>query len=397
VSFIIDKKKVQNAPERMRVEAARYTGTDDKGQQFVMVANRAVQRSSDTPLVDISGMFARLSQTQGPVLIAANLAGPTVYDITAWTLVSLLLISLLRTGDERLWLVIGAVTGAGLLNKETILLLIAGVAIGFIVNRQARVLATPWLWAGVAIAVLMWSPNLLWQAQHGWTTLEMSRNLRQEHSGLGVSLKFYVIQLLLPGWWVAPVWMAGLWAFWRGERFRPYRAFAVAYVILFVLVDVFIGDRPYYFAALYMVLMAPGAIVTEGVVDGVRRFFSERRPRRRLIWRSRRAALAWVAVLSMVNLPLSLPILPASALAAVPLQKINYNVGEEIGWPDLVAEVAHVYLSLPQEQRSSVAIVTGNYGEAGAIDRYRSAFGLPRAYSGHNSYWWWDRRSRRRA
>src|SRR5207248_5445044 len=45
VSFILDKKKVQNAPERMRVEAARYTGTDDKGQQFVMVANRAVQRS----------------------------------------------------------------------------------------------------------------------------------------------------------------------------------------------------------------------------------------------------------------------------------------------------------------------------------------------------------------
>jgi lipopolysaccharide export system protein LptC len=72
VSFILDKKKVQNAPERMRVEAARYTGTDDKGQQFVVTANRALQRSSDTPLVDINGMFAKLNQTQGPVLIAAN-------------------------------------------------------------------------------------------------------------------------------------------------------------------------------------------------------------------------------------------------------------------------------------------------------------------------------------
>ena len=72
VSFILDKKKVQSAPERMRVEAARYTGTDEKGQQFVMTANRAVQRSSDTPIVDITGMFAKLEQTQGPVLIAAN-------------------------------------------------------------------------------------------------------------------------------------------------------------------------------------------------------------------------------------------------------------------------------------------------------------------------------------
>src|SRR5207302_5379332 len=57
VSFILDKKKVQSAPERMRVEEARYTGTDDKGQQFTMTADRAVQRSSDTPLVDINGMF----------------------------------------------------------------------------------------------------------------------------------------------------------------------------------------------------------------------------------------------------------------------------------------------------------------------------------------------------
>jgi lipopolysaccharide export system protein LptC len=72
VSFILDKKKVQSAPERMRVETARYTGTDDKGQQFIMVANRAIQPSSDTPLVDIRGMSARLNQQQGPVLIAAD-------------------------------------------------------------------------------------------------------------------------------------------------------------------------------------------------------------------------------------------------------------------------------------------------------------------------------------
>ena len=72
VSFILDKKKVENAQERMRVESARYTGTDDKGQQFVMIANRAIQRSSDVPLVDINGMFAQLALQQGPLMIAAN-------------------------------------------------------------------------------------------------------------------------------------------------------------------------------------------------------------------------------------------------------------------------------------------------------------------------------------
>jgi lipopolysaccharide export system protein LptC len=72
VSFILDKKKVANAPERMRVESARYVGTDDKGQQFVISANHAIQRSSNVPVVDIGGMFAQLALPQGPLMIAAN-------------------------------------------------------------------------------------------------------------------------------------------------------------------------------------------------------------------------------------------------------------------------------------------------------------------------------------
>lgn len=72
VSFILDKNKADRAPERMRVEAANYTGTDDKGQQFDIFARQAIQRSSDVPIVDINGMFARLSLAQGPLSITAN-------------------------------------------------------------------------------------------------------------------------------------------------------------------------------------------------------------------------------------------------------------------------------------------------------------------------------------
>lgn len=72
VSFILDKKKVDNATERMRVESARYTGTDNQGRQFVMIAQSAVQRSSDTPLVELSGLLAQLGLTEGPLRIAAD-------------------------------------------------------------------------------------------------------------------------------------------------------------------------------------------------------------------------------------------------------------------------------------------------------------------------------------
>jgi lipopolysaccharide export system protein LptC len=74
VSFILDKNKVENAPERMRVDVARYTGEDDKGRPFLILAQSAIQRSSDLPVVDIRGMMARLGLAEGPVTLTANLA-----------------------------------------------------------------------------------------------------------------------------------------------------------------------------------------------------------------------------------------------------------------------------------------------------------------------------------
>lgn len=88
-------------------------------------------------------------------------------------------------------------------------------------------------------------------------------------------------------------------------------------------------------------------------------------PSRRVLWRSPRAAGVYAVIAGTVVSPLALPVLPPSALASVPLQKVNYNLGETIGWPQL------------------------NYGEAGALDRYGRACGLPAAFSGHNSYWRW--------
>ena len=72
VSFILDKKEVDKAAERMRIETARYSGEDNKGNKFEITARRAIQQSSDQPVVNIEGMMARLGLSQGPVTIAAN-------------------------------------------------------------------------------------------------------------------------------------------------------------------------------------------------------------------------------------------------------------------------------------------------------------------------------------
>ena len=73
VSFILDKNQVENAPERMRVEQARYVGEDNRGPE---VPDR--RQSGDPahhpsmPVVDIRGMLAQFGLAQGPVTVAAN-------------------------------------------------------------------------------------------------------------------------------------------------------------------------------------------------------------------------------------------------------------------------------------------------------------------------------------
>jgi hypothetical protein len=94
-------------------------------------------------------------------------------------------------------------------------------------------------------------------------------------------------------------------------------------------------------------------------------------------------------VTTLALLPVALPVLPASAVADGSINDVNPEIGEQIGWPALVEEVARVWDRIPAGERSDAIILTGNYGEAGAIERFGPALGLPRPYSGHNTYWWW--------
>ena len=97
--------------------------------------------------------FAALLLAVSPFLIAGHLAGPTVYDLVGWALVMLLVLRILRTGDQRLWLLVGLVVGVSLYAKHTILFLVIALLVGLVVDRRWKVLGSPYLWAAAAIAV----------------------------------------------------------------------------------------------------------------------------------------------------------------------------------------------------------------------------------------------------
>ena len=96
---------------------------------------------------------------------------------------------------------------------------------------------------------------------------------------------------------------------------------------------------------------------------------------------------AWLAVAFGAAAVVALPAWRIGSPGWQASRAAHDNFAEQVGWPELVAEVARVYHALPPAERRRTAILADNYGEAGAIDRYGPAHGLPRATSMVNSYW----------
>jgi Dolichyl-phosphate-mannose-protein mannosyltransferase len=308
----------------------------------------------------------------GILLIVGHLLSTTTLDLLAWTALSWLLVRALRDGGP-VWLVTGAVAGIALQNKVQPAFLLAAVVLGVLAVGPRAALRSPWPWTGGLLAVVLWAPNLVWQAANGWPQFEVAEAIAA--GGSGTSEPWYLFlpfQLVLVSPLLVPVWMAGLWRLARDPALRTWRSFAVAYGLLTVLF-LLTGGKPYYLAGLYPVLLAAGA---EPVLAWARRGAG----------RVRTGLLAAALVLSLaIDATLGLPVVPVARLADTPIPDVNYDAGETVGWPAFAAAIQRVRDGLPAGAR--VAVVTGNYGEAGAVDRF--APDLAPAYSGHNSYWTW--------
>ena len=311
-------------------------------------------------------------------LAAMHLLTTTVPDFVAWAVLLLLVMRLLASEDRRWWLAIGASAGIGADAKWNIGFLVAALAAGFAVTPARKLLLSRYLLFGAAIAAVLGSPDVIWQAIHGWPNLAVFRAL-QEAAWHNREV-YWPAQIVYTGVALAPIWMAGLAWSLRSEAARRFRPVAIGCAVVLVLIFV-LGGKPYYGGASYVFLFAAGSVPLE-------RWLSARRP---LGGRMPAAGLMTGAMLASAALavPVALPVLPAATLHAIPLQNVNYDLGETIAWPKLVALVAREYRSLPVPQRRLTTVLTGNYGEAGAVDRYGSQYGLPQAYSGANNFWLW--------
>ena len=308
-----------------------------------------------------------------------------------WTGCAYLVARIVRTGDQRLWLAFGALAGLGLQNKYSMVVFATGLVLGVALGPDRRALAKPWIWAGGALALLIFLPNLVWNVRHDWPFLQFVRNVKASGRDVELGPVEYVLRQALNTATTLPVWIAGLGWLMLSRRARPYRPLGWAFLFALAVFIVTKG-KDYYIAPAFATLFAAGAVAIEGVsASGARRLL--------------RPAVVAVVLLFVPLLPLTLPLLAVDRLIAFQ-ERLGFKppatekaharavlphvFAFQFGWDEMVAAVSQAYWAMPPDERARVAIIGNDYGQSGAVDLLGPRYGLPiKALGTHQSYWLW--------
>jgi len=375
-------------------------------------AIRFVPAVASAALVFLTGLLARelggsrFSQCLAAIcavvaphyLFVGNYLSMNVFDELFWAAGAFLLTRLIKRDDPRLWVPFGAVAGAGLMNKHSMLFFGFGVAVGLLLTPQRRHLSSRWLWAGLLVAGAIFLPNIIWEVRHGWPTLEFMQNAQRLKNYQASPFEFFLGQVLEMHPFTLPVWLLGLGYFLLSNNGRRYRLLGLAYAAIFALLAIQ-KAKAYYLAPAYPMLLAGGGVAVGRFIEGAPAGGAGRRRG----W-MKPAVLAPLILGGALTAPMVLPVLPVETFiryqalfgGAGEVREERHRMGrlpqryaDMFGWEEMAATVARVYQALPADEQARCGIFTSNYGEAGAIDFFGKRYGLPKALSGHNNYYLW--------
>ena len=306
-------------------------------------------------------------------LAFSSLLQYNTFDLLAWCVVVLFTAKVLRTGDERYWIGVGVGIGIGILSKYSIAFLVAGLLAGLVaLPSQRHHLRSRWFWYGALTAAVIASPNMIWLARHQFITLQMEHFIHARDVRNGRADGYYTDQIKFT-LFAFPLAVAGLVSLVRSAKFRLLSAVYVGPFVLFAIAK----GRGYYLMPAYPVLFAAGAVALERVVTT--RGKALRIGARGVVVL---AMLANAVLIAQVFLPIFTPGSPRFNAQVAH----SSDLADEIGWPELVAQVAAVRDTLTPAERSSLAVLANNYGEAGAVALYGPQYGLPVPISSTNTF-----------
>ena len=320
-------------------------------------------------------------------LVMGSLMSMNAFEPLFWMGCMLVVARIVRTGNSRLWLWFGVLSGLGLENKHSTLSFGFAVAVALLLTSHRREFARQWIWIAGGIALALFLPNIIWQIRHNFPTIEDLANVRREGKNVMLGpLAFIKEQVVDMHPVLLLVWLPGLvWLL----RKRTWRVLGVTFVVFFILMEL-AHAKNYYLFPIYPMLFAAGAVAIE-------RWLANR-----ATW-TRATAVVAILLATVPMVPLFTWMLPPERLLAYqnaigfkPAKaEVHHEsllmqpIADQFGWPEMAREVADIYNSLPPAERAQTGIWAGNYGEAGAINLFGPQYGLPRAWSRHQNHWYW--------
>jgi hypothetical protein len=343
-----------------------------------------------------SGRFAMLivglaGLTCGAYLRPCMLFMPVVFDIFYWTLLCWLFLKYINTEKSSWLLWFGATAGLGLLNKYTVLMLLFAMLPGILFTKQRRIFSDKKFYLAVGLALLIFSPNIVWQAEHQFPVFRHLGELAATQFAhvslgdfLGDQLRFFIPAL--------PVWLCGLYFLLFKKEAAAWRVFGWMYLTVLAIL-LFFSAKSYYSLGAYPVLIAAGAAYLE-------RLTIEKRKSLRYV-----LPMLMLALGALV-LPASLPLFPPEKEAAFmkDMAKVpgldgvlrwedgkNYALPQDfadmLGWKEMADAAGKTWQNIPD--KSAAAIYADSYGQAGAIEHFGKKYGVPKVLSFSDNYRYW--------
>lgn len=336
--------------------------------------------------------LAGLCAATAPVyLVVFHLFSMNGLDVLLWAWATLVFIRALRDSTNARWLGLGVIVGLGLLNKYSMLWLVAGIGIGLLATTYRRLLLTSGPWVAALVAVTLFSPHIVWQIENGWPSVEFVRNATEFKMAHVGPTQFILTQVVVMNVGAAPIWLVGLVGGLVHQSAREFRPLAAAFAVVAAILIASMSARENYLSPAYPLVLGIGSTMVE-------QWVGRRRCRRAGVFGP-------VMAFGVLTIPLALPILPVRTLETIivgsGLTPPQAERGEKSpiqgfadmhGWREMTDAVEEAVGTIPPERRSGLVVYTHNYGQAAAVEFFGRGRGLPPVVSRHNSFWLWGTR-----
>lgn len=308
-----------------------------------------------------------------------TLLQPVAFDQLFWTMGFYFTVKSLKSLKPRDFLLLGLVAGFGLLNKYTMLIWGFGITVSLFFYNRAELFKSSWLYLSALVALIIFSPNILWQIQNGLPFFDHMAELSSSQLNDLQYADFVIGQLeLIPTLLIS---MIGIGTLFFNHSLKKFRFLGIAFSVIFFIMFA-LKAKAYYFYAAYPMVFAAGAYQFE--------IWFEKKP-----WLFYALSTSML-VLALPYIPKMTPILPIETFVTLyDIEKENgrYQLtgdyADMFGWQEQVQLVDSVYKSFPDSIRTETVTWAENYGEAGAVQILGDAYGLPNPISRHGSFWSW--------